>query len=235
MDFLKNAWEWIVDGVSTTLLKADRWKWYVEGIEKTLLISLGAIALGCVIGIIVALIKYMAKKYGRGKAVARVCDVYLTVIRGTPVYLQMLIMSLIVLASANEELVGIITFGINSGAYVAEIIRAGLESVDDGQLEAGGSLGMGRFLVMKEIVLPQAVRRSLPPLCNEFIALIKETSIIGAIGVKDITKVADQIIARNAEPFFPYMVSAAIYLAMVIALTKLLRILERRMAKSDRN
>ena len=234
MDFLKNAWEWIVDGVSTTLLKADRWKWYVEGIEKTLLISLGAIALGCVIGIIVALIKYMSKKYGRGKGAARVCDVYLTVIRGTPVYLQMLIMSLIVLASANEELVGIITFGINSGAYVAEIIRAGLESVDDGQLEAGGSLGMGRFLVMKEIVLPQAVRRSLPPLCNEFIALINETSIIGAIGVKDITKVADQIIARNAEPFFPSMVSAAIYLAMVVALTKLLRILERRMAKSDR-
>jgi His/Glu/Gln/Arg/opine family amino acid ABC transporter permease subunit len=207
----------------------------VKGLGITLLITFLAVLLGIVLGFTTAIIRCTNTKTGKLKFLNAVAKAYLTVIRGTPVYLQMLIMSLIVLASANEELVGIITFGINSGAYVAEIIRAGLESVDDGQLEAGGSLGMGRFLVMKEIVLPQAVRRSLPPVCNEFIALIKETSIIGAIGVKDITKVADQIIARNAEPFFPYMVSAAIYLAMVIALTKLLRILERRMAKSDRN
>ena len=234
MDFLKEAWDWISNSFYTTLIKADRWKWYLDGIGKTLFISLGAIVLGCIIGVIVALIKYMAKKYGKGKGAARFCDVYLAVIRGTPVYLQMLVMALVVLVATDELWVAIITFGINSGAYVAEIIRGGLESVDDGQLEAGGSLGMGRFLVMKEIVLPQAVRRSLPPLCNEFIALIKETSIVGAIGLVDITKVAGRIITREMEPFFPYMVSAAIYLVIVVVLTKLLRILERRMAKSDR-
>jgi ABC-type amino acid transport system permease subunit len=128
----------------------------------------------------------------------------------------------------------IITFGINSGAYVAEIIRGGLESVDDGQLEAGASLGLTRTQVMLFIILPQGFRRALPALFNEFIALIKETSIVGTIGVVDITKVAERIIARTYEPFTPYLISAAIYLAIVLLLTGLLRVLERRLARSER-
>ena len=128
----------------------------------------------------------------------------------------------------------IITFGINSGAYVAEIIRAGLESVDDGQVEAGCSIGLSKLQVMINIVLPQAVRRALPPLCNEFIALIKETAIVGTIGVVDMTKVAAQIVARTYEPFVPYIFTALMYLVIVIALTQLLKLLERRLAKSDR-
>ena len=223
-----------MDQIYNALLYQDRWSWYLEGVGKTLLISLGAIAIGVVLGIIVALIKYVNKKYGNFGIGAKVCDAYLTIFRGTPVYVQLLIMYLIVLVFAPTTWVAIITFGINSGAYVAEIIRGGLESVDDGQLEAGASLGLSKFQVMMAIVLPQGLRRALPPLCNEFIALIKETSIVGTIGVVDITKVAARIVARTYEPFIPYIVSAIIYLVIVVILTQLLKVLERRLAKSDR-
>ena len=217
-----------------TLIYQDRWKWYAEGIGETLLISLGAIAMGVFIGVIVALIKYVSKKYNKLNVLAKICDVYLTIFRGTPVYVQLLIMALIVLVLFPITWVAIITFGINSGAYVAEIFRGGLEAVDDGQLEAGASLGLTKFQVMIYIVLPQGIRHALPSLFNEFIALIKETSIVGTIGVVDITKVADRIQARTYEPFVPYLVTAAIYLVIVLALTYLLKLLERRLAKSDR-
>ena len=217
-----------------SFIVGNQWVWYIEGILKTLAISLGAVFIGCVIGLFVAFIKYLNKKYQSFKILSKLCDLYITVIRGTPVYLQLLIMAFIVLASAEEIWIAVITFGINSGAYVAEIIRAGLESVDDGQLEAGSSLGLNRFIVMKDIVFPQAIRHSLPPLCNEFIALIKETSIVGVIGIIDITKVAARIVAKTYEPFLPYIVSAIIYLIIVIILTRLLKLLERRLAKSDR-
>lgn len=223
-----------MDQIYQTLIYQDRWEWYVEGVGRTLLISLGAIAIGIVLGIIVALIKYIHKKYGNFKVGAVICDGYLTIFRGTPVYVQLLIMYLIVLVFAPTEWVAIITFGINSGAYVAEIIRGGLESVDDGQLEAGASLGLSKFQVMIHIVLPQGFRRALPSLFNEFIALVKETSIVGTIGVIDITKVAARIVARTYEPFVPYIVSALIYLVIVLVLTQLLKLLERRLAKGDR-
>ncbi len=216
-------------------IEGNQWKWYIEGIIKTLIISLGAVIIGCVIGLIVAFIKYLNKKYQSFKITSKICDVYLTVIRGTPVYLQLLIMAFIVLASAQEIWIAVLTFGFNSGAYVAEIIRSGLEGIDNGQLEAGSSLGLNKFTVMKDIVFPQAIRRSLPPLCNEFIALIKETSIVGVIGIIDITKVAARIVAKTYEPFLPYIVSAIIYLGMVLILTQLLKVLERRLAKSDKN
>ena len=180
-----------------TLIKDDRWKMYVNGVEETLLISLGAIAFGVVLGVIVALIKYVNKKYDRFKIGSKICDLYLTVFRGTPVYVQLLIMYLVVLVAFPTRTTAIVTFGINSGTYVAEIIRGGLESVDDGQLEAGASLGLTRTQVMLFIILPQGFRRALPALFNEFIALIKETSIVGTIGVVDITKVAERIIART--------------------------------------
>lgn len=223
-----------MDQIYQTLIYQNRWEWYLEGIGKTLIISLGAIAIGIVLGIIVAIIKYINKKYGNFKVGAAICDAYLTVFRGTPVYVQLLIMYLIVLVFAPTEWVAIITFGINSGAYVAEIIRGGLESVDDGQLEAGASLGLSKFQVMIHIVLPQGFRRALPSLFNEFIALVKETSIVGTIGVIDITKVAARIVARTYEPFVPYIVSALIYLVIVVILTQLLKLLERRLAKGDR-
>ncbi len=217
-----------------TLIKADRWKWYVDGIGKTILISMGAIAIGVIIGIIIALIKYVNKKFNKLTVLSKICDLYLTVFRGTPVYVQLLIMYFIVLVALPSLPIAIVTFGINSGAYVAEIIRGGLESVDDGQLEAGASLGLSKIQIMTNIVLPQGLRRALPALFNEFIALIKETSIVGTIGIIDITKVAANITARTLDPFMPYIISAVIYLVIVVGLTQLLKVLERRLAKSDR-
>ncbi len=217
-----------------TLIKADRWLWYLEGVGRTLLISLCAIAIGVIIGVIVALIKYVNKKFGNFKIASKICDFYLTIFRGTPVYVQLLIMYFIVLVALPTLPIAMLTFGINSGAYVAEIIRGGLESVDDGQLEAGASLGLSKFKIMVHIVLPQGFRRALPALFNEFIALIKETSIVGTIGVKDITKVAANVTARTLDPFMPYLVSAFLYLIIVIGLTQILKVLEKKFSKSDR-
>lgn len=224
----------IAESFYKALILQDRWTWYLSGLGKTLLISLGAIALGVLLGIIVALIKYVNKKFGNFRVGAKICDLYLVIFRGTPVYVQLLIMYLIVLVFLPTVWVAIITFGINSGAYVAEIIRSGLESVDDGQIEAGRALGLNKFQVMMKIILPQGFRVALPPLFNEFIALVKETSIVGTIGEVDLTKVAARIVARTYEPFFPYIVIALMYLVVVIVLTKLLKIMERRLAKSDR-
>lgn len=215
-------------------LKGERWTWYFEGLGRTMLISLGAILIGCILGIIVSLINYTYKKYGKLKVASWICDAYLAIFRGTPVYVQLLIMYLIVLVNTPSIWVAILTFGINSGAYVAEIIRGGLESVDDGQLEAGNSLGLSNFQVLIHIVLPQAIRTALPPFCNEFIALIKETSIVGTIGLMDLTKVAAIITAKTYEPFAPYIIIALMYLAIVLLLTYLLKLLERRLARSDR-
>jgi His/Glu/Gln/Arg/opine family amino acid ABC transporter permease subunit len=215
-------------------LKKGRWLWYLEGLGKTMTISLGAIVLGCIIGVVIALIKYTNKKYNRLKIASKICDLYLAVFRGTPVYVQLLIMYIVILVSTPDMWVAIITFGINSGAYVAEIIRGGLESIDDGQLEAGNSLGLNNLQVLVHIVLPQAVRRALPPFCNEFIALIKETSIVGTIGIVDLTKVAATVTSRTYDAFAPYLITAAMYLVVVLLLTWLLKKLEGRLAKSDR-
>lgn len=220
--------------VYDALLKDGRWIRFFDGFGKTLLISIGAILLGVIIGIVVSLIKYNNKKFGTFKILNKICDFYLAIFRGTPVYVQLLIMYFIVFASLEVIWTAIITFGINSGAYVAEIVRGGLEGVDDGQVEAGASLGLSRFQIMIHIVLPQGFRRALPALFNEFIALIKETSIVGTIGVVDMTKVAAQIVARTYEPFVPYLFTAIMYLAIVLLLTKLLKILEKKLAKSDR-
>lgn len=222
------------DSFYKAVIYQGRWEWYLSGLGKTMLISLGAVALGVFLGIIVALISYINKKFGKFKIGKKICDVYLAVFRGTPVYVQLLIMYLIVLVKFPTLWIAIITFGINSGAYVAEIIRSGLESVDNGQLEAGSALGMNRFQVMIKIILPQGFKVALPPLCNEFIALIKETSIVGTIGEVDLTKVAARIVARTYEPFVPYIMIALVYLIIVIILTKLLRVLERRLARNER-
>ena len=226
-----NIW----DSFYKAIVFQNRWSWYLEGLGKTLLISVGAIAIGVFLGIIVALIKYVNKKFGNFKVGAKICDVYLTIFRGTPVYVQLLIMYLIVLVFLPTVWVAILTFGINSGAYVAEIIRGGLESVDDGQIEAGRALGLNKLQVMIKIVLPQGFKVALPPLFNEFIALVKETAIVGTIGEVDLTKVAERIVARTYEPFVPYIMIALMYLVVVIILTKLLKLMERRLAKNERH
>ena len=223
-----------IENFKSAIIYQDRWVWYLEGLGKTLLISLGAIIIGIILGIIVAITKYINKKFGGLKIFSYICDIYLTIFRGTPVYVQLLIMYLIVLVFLPTMWVAILTFGINSGAYVAEIIRGGLESVDDGQIEAGRSLGLTKLKVMLKIVLPQGFRVALPPLFNEFIALVKETSIVGTIGEVDLTKVAARIVARTYEPLIPYITIAVMYLLVVILLTKILKVLERRLAKSDR-
>ncbi|MBP5686813.1 MAG: amino acid ABC transporter permease [Clostridia bacterium] len=225
----------IFDKFYEAVIYQDWWQWYLSGLGKTLLISLGAILIGVILGIIVALTKYTYKKFGNFKIGNGVCDLYLAIFRGTPVYVQLLIMYLIVLIFLPTVWVAIITFGINSGAYVAEIIRGGLESVDDGQIEAGRALGLNKLQVMVKIVLPQGFRVALPPLFNEFIALVKETSIVGTIGEVDLTKVAARIVARTYEPFVPYVMIALMYLVVVIALTKLLKMMERRLAKGERH
>lgn len=222
------------DNIYQAIVYADRWMKYFSGLGITLLLSLGAIALGVIIGILVALVKYNNKKFGTFKFLNKVCDFYLAIFRGTPVYVQLLIMYFVVFVNLEVMWTAIITFGINSGAYVAEIIRAGFEGVDDGQVEAGCSLGLSKTQVMISIVLPQAVRLALPPLCNEFIALIKETAIVGTIGVVDVTKAAAKIAGKMYEVFAPYIFTALLYLAVVLILTKLLKILEKKLAKSDR-
>ena len=209
---------------------------YLEGLGNTLLIALIAALIGVVIGVTIAMLKYINKKTGKLKIVTKICDVYITIIRGTPVVLQLMILYFIVFAFwDNGIMIGAITFGLNSGAYVAEIARAGFESVDDGQMEAGRSLGLSTWQTMRAIIIPQAVRNCLPPLFNEFIMLVKETAIVGYVGIRDLGKVPGLIQSRTFDYLFPLLIAAVFYLIVVLALTRVLRIIEKRLAKSDRN
>lgn len=214
----------------------QRYLAYLDGIKVTILISLLAIFLGVIIGVVVAVIKVSATG-SRMKWLSGICNVYINVIRGTPLMVQLLIIYNLVFASrnANELVIGAVCFGINSGAYVAEIIRAGIESIDRGQMEAGRSLGLNHIQTMKLIILPQAVKNILPALGNEFIVLIKETSVVGVIAVTDLTKAAQYIGSRTWDILPPLVITAVCYLIMVLGLTKLLAVFERRMAKGDRN
>ena len=214
----------------------DRWKMYLEGLGNTLLIALIAACIGILIGVTIAMLKYINKRTGKLKIVAKVCDFYITLVGGTPVVLQLMILYFIVFAFwDNGIMIGAITFGLNSGAYVAEIARAGFESVDDGQMEAGRSLGLSTWQTMRAIIIPQAVRNCLPPLFNEFIMLVKETAIVGYVGIYDLGKIPGLIQSRTFDYLFPLLIAAALYLVVVLALTKVLHVIEKKMAKSDRN
>jgi polar amino acid transport system permease protein/polar amino acid transport system substrate-binding protein len=214
----------------------DRWKMYLEGLGNTLLIALIAALIGIVLGVTMAMIKYINKKTGKLKILTKICNVYITVVRGTPVVLQLMILYFVVFAFwDNGILIGAITFGLNSGAYVAEIARAGFESVDDGQMEAGRSLGLSTWQTMRTIIIPQALRNILPPLFNEFIMLVKETSIVGYVGIYDLGKIPGLIQSRTFDYLFPLLIAAVLYLVVVLILTKILHIVEKKMAKSDRN
>lgn len=220
----------------------DRWLQYIEGVGTTLLVTAIALVLGVVLGAVVALVRVahdQQKPHHRNPVlglVNGVCQVYATVIRGTPMMVQLLIMSMVIFAnSRNFTMVGALTLGINSGAYVSEIIRGGLMAVDPGQMEAGRSLGLSYGQVMLRIIMPQAVKIILPTLINEFIALVKETAVAGYIALGDLTRGGDQIRSQTYDAFPPLLAVAAIYLIVVMLLEKLGRTVERRLAQSDRS
>ena len=228
------------------MIESDRYKFIVQGLQNTFVITIGSLAIGIVIGIIVAAIRTSFDKNketlkirgGFGYRILSVLNAiskfYLTVARGTPVVVQLLISYFIIFASADDGVpVAIFAFGINSGAYVADIFRAGIMSVDNGQFEAGRSLGFNYFQTMFFIVIPQMFKAVLPTLCNEFIALLKETSVAGYVGVTDLTKAGNTIAGRTFSYFIPLLSVAAIYLILVVILSWLVGILERRLRKSD--
>lgn len=233
MDFLVGLW----NDLYQSLFADDRWKFYLEGLGNTLIMTVLACLLGILLGTLVAIVKTHSASTGRWKLPNMLCNLYTTVIRGTPVLLQLLIFYFFILSfvpAKYKVFVAVITFGINSGAYAAEIIRAGIQSVDIGQTEAGRSLGLGQGQTMRLIIMPQAIRNILPALFNELITLLKETSVAGYISIIDVTRAGDLIRSRTFK-FFPLFICALIYLVIVMGLTAVQKRLEKRMAASDRS
>ena len=228
--------ERFLEKLHDTFIVGDRWKYLVNGLKTTLIITVFAVLLGMLIGFLVAIIRATHDRTGRLKVGNLICKLYLTVIRGTPVMVQLLIIYYVIFASVriDKTIVGILAFGINSGAYVAEIVRSGIMSIDKGQFEAGASLGLNYSKTMKHIILPQAFKNVLPALANECIVLLKETSVAGYIALEDLTKGGDIIRSSTYEPFLPLFAVALIYLIIVVGLSALVGKLERRLKKSDR-
>ena len=218
-----------------TFIEDGRYTMLIDGLKNTMTITLGALLIGLVIGAIIAIIKYIGEGVPFMKPLCKLCDLYTTVIRGIPVVVVLLIFYFIILKSSDGITVGIVTFGINSSAYMAELIRSGINAVDPGQMEAGRSLGMSNFQATYRIVLPQAMKNILPAIGNEVIALLKETAVAGYVAVADLTRAGNLIRNNTYDAVNPLMVVALTYLVIVIILTQLLGILERRLAKSDRN
>lgn len=225
-----------IDQFKQNFIEANRWKYIVNGLGVTLRVTLFAVLIGIAIGFVVAIIRSTYEKTGKLKIFNFLCNVYLTVIRGTPVVVQLLIIYFVIFSSMRVDkiFVAIIAFGINSGAYVAEIVRSGIMSIDPGQMEAGRSLGFNYIQTMWYIIIPQAFKNVLPALGNEFIVLLKETSVAGYIALEDLTKGADIIRSQTYSPFVPLLSVAAIYLGIVMLLTFLLKKLERRLRSSER-
>ena len=217
-------------------IKDDRYTWLLDGLKNTMIITVFALLIGICIGFLVAIIRSSHDKSGNFKIANSICRVYLTVIRGTPTMVQLLIVYYVIFATVDpgKVIVAIIAFGMNSAAYVAEIVRSGIMSIDQGQTEAGRSLGLNFSQTMRLIIIPQAFKNVLPALVNEFIVLIKETSIIGYIGMMDLTKGAMLIQSRTYNAFWPLMAAAAIYLVIVGILTWGMNKLERRLRTSER-
>lgn len=222
-------------------IEGDRWRQYLEGVGTTLLVTALALVLGVVLGIVVALLRtaHDQQRPGRRNPLLGIlnviCKIYVTIIRGTPMMVQLLIMGMVIFSSSrNFTAVGVLTLGINSGAYVAEIIRGGLMSLDPGQAEAGRSLGLTYFDTMRFIIIPQAFKAVLPALGNEFIILLKDTSLITVIGGKELLYAAQGVMNRTFEAMFPLLGIAAIYLILVLVFTWLQGKLERRLRQSDR-
>lgn len=235
LNSIKNGFDRWLDTLYNTFVVSDRYMILIQGFEKTIVITLGALLIGVVIGTIVAIIKVFAAQNKKMKFFDVICNIYLTVIRGTPVVVQLLISFFIIFVSAKDGTwVAMITFGINSGAYVAETIRSGIMAIDNGQMEAGRSLGFSNIQTMWLIILPQAFKNILPAIGNEMIALLKETSVAGYVAVVDLTKAGNQIKNTTYDQINPILLVAIVYLAVVMLLTKLLSILERRLRNSER-
>lgn len=251
-DWIINAPGWIrslPDGLQEiffqlyqTFIYQDRWKFFVDGLKMTFIVTIGALVLGIIIGLVLAIIRTLHDSYTAKKppVILRILNfitsIYITVIRGTPMMVQLLIMGFVILVPKTEEatvLTGILTLGINSGAYVAEIFRSGLMSVDKGQTEAGRSLGFNYIQTMWHIVIPQAIKNILPALGNEMITLLKDTSLVSVIALRDVTKETQNIISKTYSAMVPYISLAVIYLVIVIVMTKILNAFEKRLRKSD--
>lgn len=214
-----------------TFIATGYYEMLIEGLINTVKITLGALIIGVAIGMLIAVVKYLAEDAPMLKPFAWLCDTYVTVIRGVPIVVLLLIFYFIIMRSSKSGvLVAVITFGINSGAYMAELIRSGINAVDKGQMEAARSLGMSRIQAMKEIIMPQAVRYVLPAVGNEFIALLKETSVAGYVAVVDLTRAGNLIRNNTHDAVNPLMVVAVSYLIMVIGLTALLKKLEQKLS-----
>ena len=229
MEALSNA-------IYKNFIKDDRWRYITSGLGVTLKVTFFAVLIGILLGFLVAIIRSTYDRTGKMKILNAICKLYLTVIRGTPVVVQLLIIYFVVFASTNvsKVLAAVLAFGINSGAYVAEICRSGIMSIDIGQLEAGRSLGFSYAQTMWYVILPQAFKNVLPALGNEFIVLLKETSVAGYIALEDLTKGGDIIRSRTYNAFFPLMAVAGIYLIMVLIFSHFVTLLERRLKQGDR-
>lgn len=218
------------------LIYKNRWHYITDGLGMTLIITLGALALGLVLGVVSAIVKvaYKNTKKNVGLSVANfVVSIYLTVIRGTPTVVQLMIMYFVIWKSGTSLEVAISAFGINSGAYLAEVMRSGIQSVDRGQTEAGRSIGLSYWQTMRKIILPQAFKNVAPAIFNEFITLLKETSVSGYVGIQELTKAGDIIRSLTYDAMPPLLLVALIYLVIVIGLTRILAVVERRLAESD--
>ncbi len=230
------ASESFVEKLKSTFLEKERWMYLLQGLGNTLLITVLAVVIGIVLGFVIAVIRSTNQRTGRLKVPNLICRLYLTVVRGTPMVVQLLIIYFVVFSSVNisKVLVAVIAFGLNSAAYVAEIVRSGIMSIDEGQFEAGYSLGFGYTRTMVTIILPQALRNILPALGNEAIVLLKETSVSGYIALNDLTKGGDTIRSQTYEAFLPLIAVALIYLIMVVGLSSLVNRLERRLSNDKR-
>lgn len=234
-------WEELARKFSVAFIEGDRWKLYLQGMGVTLQLTVIALIIGIILGVLVAVIRtaHDQQRLGRrnvGLAILNaICKIYTTVIRGTPMMVQLLIWGFVIFKTSRDHtMVGIIGLGINSGAYVAEIVRGGLMSVDVGQSEAGRSLGLNYIDTMRYIVIPQAFKNILPSLGNELITLFKDTSLVSAIGGTELVYYAEAVGAKTYEYMFPYLGIAVMYLVIVMILTWLQGKLERRMRQSDR-
>ena len=218
-----------------TFIEGDRWTYLTNGLKITLIVTFFASLLGIVLGFLLAIIRSTHDKTGKLRILDALARVYLTVIRGTPVLVQLMIIYFVIFASFNVSkiFVAVMAFGLNSAAYVAEIVRSGIMSIDNGQFEAGRSLGFNYFQTMQHIIIPQVFKNVLPSLMNEFIALLKETSVAGYVAVMDLTKAGDTIRGRTYSPFMPLIAVALIYLALVMFLTWIVGRVERRLRNSD--
>lgn len=218
-------------------ISKNRYRYRLDGLGNTLVITIFALIIGVVLGVLVALTRVTYQQAEHRSVLLRILNsiggLYLTVIRGTPMVVQLMLMYFVILQSGTPLQIAILAFGINSGAYVAEVIRSGIQSVDRGQAEAGRSLGLGSRQTMTRIVLPQAFKNVAPAIFNEFISLLKETSVAGYVGIQDLTKGGDIIRSQTYDAFPPLLAVALIYLVIVICLTQVLHVIERRLAKSE--